>query len=111
MRSVLIILSLMTSFFASADAPIIYKIGDLRIGMVRMGAVVVSKGCQDGPCLALMKAKEYYNADVPEELLTGGKNPASVRCKHLMGGEVIIAVDFSGNRQSLCHFKDDSYLR
>jgi len=32
-------------------------------------------------------------------------------CKTIMGGKVLIALDKTGNEQSLCHFSDDSFLK
>jgi hypothetical protein len=87
------------------------RVGELTIVFHQVGGYWVNKSCELDKCLALKQAKKFSQSDIPSDLLVGGKNPFAVRCKTVMKGKVIIALDRKGNEQSLCHFSDDSFLK
>jgi len=95
---------------AFATKVFIYRFGTMSVGFVNQEGFLVSKGCKEKKCQALLKALQFKNAQLPVELLQGGKNPSSVKCKQLMGGQVLIGLDEKGNEQSACRFSDDSFL-
>jgi hypothetical protein len=96
--------------FSFAREVIIYRFGTMSVGFVQEDGFLVSKGCKEKKCQALVKALQFKDAQLPAELLRGGKNPSSVKCKELMGGQVLIGLDEKGNEQSACRFSDDSFL-
>ena len=87
-----------------------YHVGNMLVIFHKVDGQWVNKSCENDRCLALAKGKEFRNSKIPSDLLRGGKNPIAVRCKTVMEGKVLIALDKSGNEQSLCHFADDSFL-
>lgn len=89
----------------------IYNFGEMKIAFAEKDGFIVNKKCAKVGCMALKKGKQYKDKLPANMVLVGGKNPMAVRCKELMKGEVIIAVDSKGNEQSFCRFKDDSYLK
>ena len=88
-----------------------FRVGEISIVFHQVGAYWVNKSCKSDKCLALKQAKKFSQSDISSDLLVGGKNPFAVRCKTLMNGKVIIALDKKGNEQSLCHFSDDSFFK
>jgi len=88
-----------------------YRIGPLTVFFHEVDGLWVNKSCQNDKCQALAMGKKFLKSKIPSDLLVGGKNPFAVRCKTLMGGKVSIALDKSGNEQSLCRFSDDSFLK
>jgi hypothetical protein len=96
--------------FAFASKVYIYRFGTMSVGFVNEEGFLVSKGCKQKKCQALLKALQFKDSQLPAELLQGGKNPSSVKCKELMGGKVLIGLDEKGNEQSACRFDDDSFL-
>ena len=89
----------------------IFRVGELTIIFHQVGGYWVNKSCESDKCLALKQVKKFSQSAIPSDLLVGGKNPFAVRCKTVMQGKVIIALDKKGNEQSLCHFSDDSFLK
>lgn len=89
----------------------IYNFGEMKIAFAEKDGFVVNKKCAKVGCMALKKARKFKGQQASNELLVGGKNPQAVKCKSMMGGEVIIATDGKGNEQSFCRFKDDSFLK
>ena len=88
----------------------IYQIGDLSVAFVQIDGLKVSRGCQEKRCLALKQGAKFREKVITGKVLTGGKNPSAVKCKEVLGGEVVIGHDRRGNQQSFCQFDDDSYL-
>ncbi len=89
----------------------IFRVGELTIVFHQVDSYWVNKNCQSDKCLALKQAKKFSQSEISSDLLMGGKNPFAVRCKTMMKGKVIIALDKKGNEQSMCHFSDDSFLK
>lgn len=108
MKSFLITLLFTATAFATS--PRIYKFGELMVSFEEVDGVIVNGACDDKKCEAYKMAKKYSGKSVSPKLLEGGKNPASVKCKTMMGGRVVFGVDMEGHEQSFCLFKDDSYL-
>lgn len=108
MKILILLLSISYSWGASSFKT--YHIGNLMVIFHKIDGNWVNKSCVDNDCQALAMGKKYRESNVPVELLRGGKNPFAVRCKTVMKGNVLIAVDKKGNEQSLCHFPDDSFL-
>ncbi len=104
----LVLLMISLSSFASEQR--IYSFGDLMVAFEQADNFLVNRACEDKKCEAFLNAKKYSHKVLNPGLLEGGKNPASVKCKTLMNGKVLIGVDLDGHEQSVCHFKDDSYL-
>jgi hypothetical protein len=88
-----------------------YRVGAMTVFFHEVDGLWVNKSCENDKCLALSQGKKFSKAKISSDLLVGGKNPFAVRCKTVMGGKVSIALDKSGNEQSLCHFTDDSFLK
>lgn len=103
-------LILLISFSAAASEQRIYTFGDLMVAFEQVDGLIVNRACEDKKCEAFIKGKKFGKKALDPKLLMGGKNPASVRCKTLMEGKVLIGVDLDGNEQSVCAFKDGSYL-
>ena len=72
---------------------------------------MINQACKLPSCLALKKEREFREVPVPPELLEGGKNPHSVKCKEVMKGQVVIGLNENKHQQSFCLFEDGSYLR
>lgn len=104
------VLLLVISLSAFASEQRIYSFGDLMVAFEEADEFLVNRACEDKKCEAFANAKKYSKKNLNPSLLAGGKNPASVKCKTLMSGKVLIGVDLDGHEQSVCHFKDDSYL-
>lgn len=103
------------SFFicaqSQADDFTYFKVdGGFIVSFSTVEGFIVNSLCADGPCEALKKAKQFQKSKVSPDLLHGGKNPGAQKCKNILGGTVIIGQDFEGNEQSVCKFKDGSYL-
>jgi hypothetical protein len=108
----MIILLLLLSLTCSWAADLkVFRLGSLSVIFHKVDGLWVNKSCENDKCLALLQGKKYKDAKISSDLLIGGKNPFAVRCKTVMNGKVLIAVDKSGNEQSLCHFSDDSFLQ
>ncbi len=103
-----IMMLLMSSSVWAADQ--IYSFGDLKVIFTKVDGVLVNRSCKDKKCEAYQKSLNFSKKPLSPELLDGGKSPSAVRCKELMGGEVLIGRDRTGNEQSACQFKDGSYL-
>jgi hypothetical protein len=88
----------------------IYSFGELKVVFIKIDGVIVNRSCKNKKCEAFQKSLNFSKTPLSPALLIGGKNPSAVRCKELMGGEVIIGTDRSGDEQSVCQFKDGSYL-
>lgn len=112
MKTMLItfIITLSVSISALAASQRIYKFGELMVSFEEVDGFIVNGSCDDKKCEAFKMAKKYSGKSVSPKLLEGGKNPASVKCKTMMGGKVLIGVDLEGNEQSVCAFNDGSYL-
>lgn len=102
------IMFLISSSVLAADQ--IYSFGDLKVIFTKVDGIFVNRSCKDRKCEAFQKALKFSKTTLSPELLNGGKNPSAVRCKELMEGEIIIGRDRSGHEQSVCQFKDGSYL-
>ncbi len=96
--------------FAFSTPPIIYFIGTQSIVFEKVEDVFITKKCSDKKCEAYINSKKYKDAKLDPSWLMGGKNPNSVKCSRVLGGEVLIAEDIKGNKQSVCRFKDNSFL-
>jgi hypothetical protein len=96
--------------FALSKAPLIYFIGTQSIVFEKVEDMFLSKKCVDKKCEAYKNSKKNKNAKLDPSWLFGGKNPNSVKCSRILGGEVLIAEDIKGNKQSVCRFKDNSFL-
>ena len=105
----LFVLSLLPASWASQYRS--FRVGELTIVFHQVGAYWVNKSCESDKCLALKQARKFSQSEISSDLLLGGKNPFAVRCKTVMKGKVIIALDKKANEQSLCHFSDDSFLK
>jgi len=84
--------------------------GELKVIFAKVDGIYVNRSCKSKKCEAYQKFMQFSKKSLPRDLLLGGKNPAAVRCKELMGGEVIIGKDRDGHEQSVCQFSDGSYL-
>lgn len=102
------ILMLSLNVFAQKD--IIYFFGKLSVVFTKVDEVFVNRTCANKKCLAYKSYQKYKDAKIDPKFLYGGKNPNSVRCSKIMGGDVIIGRDIEGNQQSVCQFKDNSFL-
>lgn len=109
MKVISLLLTLMIS--SEAFAVEIYNVGQLQIAFAEKDGFIVNRKCAKIGCMALKKARKFKDQQPSNDLLVGGKNPQAVKCKSLMEGEVVIALDGKGNEQSFCRFKDDSYLK
>jgi hypothetical protein len=98
------------SSLSFAGAPSIYSIGELSIAFAEVDGLKVNRGCLEKKCLALERGRKFRTSKVSKKDLDGGKNPHAVKCKTLLGGEVVIGLDRRGNQQSFCQFSDQSYL-
>lgn len=105
---ILLLLILISS--AIAADKLILRIADLHLQFQKVDNIFVNGSCVDKKCEAYKKSKAFEKKEVSPELLSGGKNPSSVKCRTLLNGKVVIAKDQEGNEQSLCWFSDDSYL-
>jgi hypothetical protein len=101
---------LLLSVSAFSKSPIIYFIGTDAIAFEKVGDELVSKKCANKKCEAYKNALKFKKTELNPEWLVGGKNPKSVKCSRVLGGEVLIAEDIKGNQQSVCRFKDNSFL-
>lgn len=106
-----ILLSFISLSAWSQAKPSFYQFGKAIVAFKQLNGFTVNRDCNSEQCMAIKKAQEHYSTPLSNELLVGGKNPNSVRCKHLMHGKVIIGLDMDGNEQSFCHFSDGSYLK
>lgn len=88
-----------------------YRVGDMKIVFHHVDGFWVNKSCENSKCLALVAAKKKLDKPIDSKLLFGGKNPRAVRCKAVLNGVVVIALDKNSNQQSLCRFPDQSYLK
>lgn len=88
----------------------VYRIGTMSVVFHKVDGMWVNKSCGNTKCLALARGKKAKGSKIQSELLVGGKNPFAVKCKTVMKGSVVIALDKNGNEQSLCHFSDASFL-
>jgi len=88
-----------------------YRVGNLKIIIHQVDGMWVNKSCENKKCLAFVAGKKNLDKAMDSKLLLGGKNPRAVRCKTVLNGVVVIALDKNGNQQSLCQFTDDSYLK
>ncbi|MFP5386476.1 MAG: hypothetical protein ACLGHN_10385 [Bacteriovoracia bacterium] len=88
-----------------------YTFGKMTVSFGEVDGFIVNRSCVKKGCEALTKARKFKGKSVPSELLSGGKNPRAVKCKHLLGGKVIIGTDLKGNEQSFCFFPDESILK
>ena len=104
----LLMVLLMSSSVWATDQ--IYSFGDFKVIFTKIDGVLVNRSCKNKKCEAYQKSLNFSKTPISPELLNGGKNPSAVRCKELMGGEVIIGRDRTGNEQSVCQFRDGSYL-
>jgi hypothetical protein len=104
------LLILLISFSAMADGQRVYTFGDLMVAFEEVDGLIVNRACEDKKCEAFIKGKKFGKKNLDPKLLEGGKNPSSVRCKTLMDGKVLIGADLEGNQQSVCAFKDGSFL-
>jgi hypothetical protein len=95
---------------ASAKEIYTYSIGDEVIIIKKVGKLMVNKSCENKKCDAYKNGISLKSYNPPPKELEGGKNPLSVSCKNKFSGKVVIAKDLKGNGQSLCQFKDQSYL-
>ncbi len=109
MKMLIICFVFMTNL-SFASKVLIYRFGTLKVGFVEEDGFRVNKGCKEKKCQALIQALKFKDAQLAPDLLQGGKNPSSVKCKQLMGGKILIGLDENGNEQSVCRFSDDSYL-
>jgi len=105
---IIFLISLISSSVLAGDQ--IYSFGDLKVIFTKVDGIIVNRSCKHKKCEAYQKSLKFSQTQLSPELLNGGKNPSAVRCKELMGGEVIIGRDRSGHEQSVCQFKDGSYL-
>lgn len=106
-------IKIMLLFFLSTafgSDKFVLRIKDLHIQFQKVDGIFVNASCADKKCEAYKKAKASEDTKVSPDLLTGGKNPASVKCKTILNGKVMIAKDQDAHEQSLCWFSDDSYL-
>jgi hypothetical protein len=108
MMILLLLISLNFSWAGEFQA---YRIGSLTVVFHKVDGLWVNKSCENSKCQALATGKKEMNSEISSDLLAGGKNPFAVRCKTVMGGKVLIALDKAGNQQSLCQFPDDSFLK
>lgn len=95
---------------AFASEKLVLRIHDLHVQFQKVDGIFVNARCADKKCEAFKKAKAFESKEVSPDLLSGGKNPSSVKCKTILNGKVVIARDPQGHEQSLCWFSDDSYL-
>lgn len=107
----ILLLLFSTLTFASPSELRAYRIGPMTVFFHEVDGLWVNKSCENDKCLALSQGKKFFKTKISSDLLVGGKNPFAVRCKTVMGGKVSIALDKTGNEQSLCHFSDDSFLK
>jgi len=91
-------------------ANLVLSFGELKVIFAKVDGIYVNRSCKNKKCEAYQKSLHFSKTPLSPERLHGGKNPSAVRCKELMGGEVIIGRDRSGHEQSVCQFKDGSYL-
>jgi hypothetical protein len=91
-------------------ANLVLTFGELKVIFAKVDGIYVNRSCKNKKCEAFQKYIQFSKKSLPRDLLLGGKNPAAVRCKELMGGEVIIGRDRDGHEQSVCQFRDGSYL-
>ncbi len=99
----------MVSLQAFAADPVL-TFGELKVIFAKVDGIYVNRSCKNKKCEAYQKYLNFSKTPLSPELLNGGKNPSAVRCKELMGGEVIIGKDRDGHEQSVCQFSDGSYL-
>jgi hypothetical protein len=100
------ILFFIVCFTTSAYGDETYRLGRSMLSMKSVDGILVNLSCEDKKCEAYKKSLEFRSQTIFE----GGRNPFAVKCKKLMKGEVMIAVDLDGNEMSLCSFKDGSFL-
>jgi hypothetical protein len=110
MKKMGLFIFLFFSVSSFSKGPIIYFIGTDSIVFEKVGDEFVSKKCVDKKCDAYKNALKFKKTELNPEWLVGGKNPKSVKCSRVLGGEVLIAEDIKGNQQSVCRFKDNSFL-
>ncbi len=91
-------------------ANLVLTFGELKVIFAKVDGIYVNRSCKNKKCEAFQKYNQFSKKSLPRDLLLGGKNPAAVRCKELMGGDVIIGKDRDGHEQSVCQFSDGSYL-
>jgi hypothetical protein len=96
---------------AFSGEQIVYSFGKLKVIFHKVNGIVVNKSCKDKNCLAFGRGEEFKKSKLSPQLLLGGKNPNSVKCKVLMKGKVHIGLDKKKNQQSFCVFTDGSYLK
>lgn len=104
------LLFLLITFSSFAQAPMVFSFGNLLVAFEEVDGFTVNEACGDKKCEAYVKAKLYSGKKIEPKYLVGGKNPASVRCKTLMNGKVLIGQSSKGHQQSFCSFSDHSYL-
>lgn len=107
MIKILFFLMIATAF---ASEKLVLRINDLHVQFQKVDGIFVNARCADKKCEAYKKAKSSESKEVSPDLLSGGKNPASVKCKTMLNGKVVIAKDQEGHEHSLCWFSDESYL-
>ena len=108
-RLILFILFLSTNVYAYYES---YKIGDTVILFENRDGVMVNASCFIKPCVALNQEKLNKFKELENGQLTGGKNPAAVRCKMLLKGIVVFGTTSEGDQQSFCYFSEDqSYIK
>lgn len=89
----------------------VYYFGADAVAFERVDGFLVNRGCLKKECLALKNGRQYKDHSPSPQELSGGKNPAAVKCKTVMSGTVVIGTDGEGHQQSFCVFSDQSYLR
>lgn len=104
------ILIFLCTSFAWAQAPLVYEIAGSSVAFKAVNGLVINKACQK-TCLAYKKGMNAASIKIPSRDLTGGKNPASVRCRKYLDGVVVMGRSQEGHQQSFCLFKDASYLK
>jgi len=109
-KTMAFVLVFLFSLHGFAQNEIIYFFGKLSVVFAKVDQVFVNKTCVNKKCLAYKSFRKFKDVQIDPKLLYGGKNPNSVRCSKIMGGEVIIGRDLEGNQQSVCQFKDNSFL-
>lgn len=94
-----------TLFKISGESLKFYNYPELRI--------TVSKPCDEASKNNLCKDLEFLKIITLSQAGlkgTGGINPASVICKKLLKGNVVIGFDPNNNENSFCRLKDNFYI-
>lgn len=105
MKMSLLLLLVSTSLSAKEH---LYRVGEKSYLMVYKDGVLANRDCFKVECQAFTAARATKKQQL--QMSISGLNPNSLRCKHLLKGEVIIGFDSAGNEESFCQFPDGSLI-